>query len=608
MSPSEAPRGYVAEALRRLGIRHLTLCIHDASFPGDGDEDVGRGSPYSQGGLRFVRFAHAIGFTGLQLGPQGDTPRNDPSPYRGSAFPKSPLSIALAPLADDPEWGGVLSPESLRAAVRGRPAHGLRRVAYTAALQAVDDAVDEVAARLGSEPAAGGVLREARRRFDEENADWLGRYERLRVPESASPSERAALTERFRVAQLIVHLQHARLRTLAATLDLRLFGDLPIGLSPEDEACHPGIFLETYRMGAPPSRTNPSGQPWDYPALDPAQVAAGGPALRFFRARVDRAFADFDGLRIDHPHGLIDPWVYDSRDPDRFHAVQHGARLFSSPHLADHPALARFAIARHDQVRAGDRAARHADDWVARLDPEQVDHYAVLIDSVIASARAHARSAADLPCEVLSTLPNPVARVLTARGLGRFRVTQKHDPGDPADPYRSASSAEEDWIMVGTHDTPPLWRVLDRWVRESRLAARAAYLASRLVPDRGRRAAAAEAWARSPEALAVAEFADLFVGPARQVMVFFADLLGETDVYNEPGAVSDSNWTLRVPPDWPSVYARRLAAGRALNLPAAVALALRSRGAEAETGEAGLLARLDAAAEALRRGAIPVAP
>ncbi len=608
MIPSDALRGCVAEALRRLGIRHLTLCIHDASFPGDGDEDIGRGSPYSRGGLRFVRFAHAIGFTGLQLGPQGDTPRNDPSPYRGSAFPKSPLSIALAPLAEDIEWGGILRPESLLAAVRGRPANGLRRVTYAAAAQAVDAAVDEVAARIAGEPVADGVLREARRRFDEENADWLARYERLRVPESASPRERARLRERFRVAQLIVHLQHARLRTLAATLDLRLFGDLPIGLSPEDEACHPGIFLETYRMGAPPSRTNPSGQPWEYPVLDPARVAGGGPALRFFRARVDRVFADFDGLRIDHPHGLIDPWVYDSRNPDRFHAVQHGARLFSSPDVAEHPALARFAIARHDQLRAGGGATRHADDWVVRLDPDQVDRYAVLIDSVIASARARGRSAADLPCEVLSTLPYPVARVLAARGLGRFRVTQKHDPGDPADPYRSASSAEEDWIMVGTHDTPPLWRVLDDWARDGRLAARAAYLASRLVPDRRKRAATAEAWSRSPEELALAEFSDLFVGPARQVMVFFADLLGETDVYNEPGAVSESNWTLRVPPDWPSVYAQRLAAGRALNLPAALALALRSRDTESAGEAAGLLARLDAAAEALRRGTIPVGP
>jgi hypothetical protein len=47
-------------------------------------------------------------------------------------------------------------------------------------------------------------------------------------------------------------------------------------------------------MGAPPSRTNPEGQAWNYPVLDPDQFverssemgsSAPGPAMRMLMAR-----------------------------------------------------------------------------------------------------------------------------------------------------------------------------------------------------------------------------------------------------------------------------------------------------------------------------------
>src|SRR5262249_7421020 len=101
MEGASEARGLVADALRALDVRNLTLCIHDASFPGDPDEDVGRGAPSSRGGLRFLDFVRSLGFTGVQLGPDGMTPADEPSPYRGAAFPKQILSIALAPLAAD---------------------------------------------------------------------------------------------------------------------------------------------------------------------------------------------------------------------------------------------------------------------------------------------------------------------------------------------------------------------------------------------------------------------------------------------------------------------------------------------------------------------------
>jgi hypothetical protein len=87
--------------------------------------------------------------------------------------------------------------------------------------------------------------------------------------------------------------------------------------------------------------------------------------------------------------------------------------------------------------------------------------------------------------------------------------------------------------------------------------------------------------------------ADLFVGPARRVSVFFADLFGLREVYNRPGTVDPRNWTLRVPADFERAYDRARAARDALDLPRALALALRARQA---SGHAGLIEALERAA------------
>jgi hypothetical protein len=103
----------------------------------------------------------------------------------------------------------------------------------------------------------------------------------------------------------------------------------------------------------------------------------------------------------------------------------------------------------------------------------------------------------------------------------------------------------------------------------------AAYLAHRLCPaDPGSLAAAL---ATDQRRLAHAKVAELFLSPARHVMIFFADLFGLEDNYNEPGMVNEDNWTLRVPPDFARRYAEGKRRGDVLNLHAVLALALRAR-------------------------------
>ena len=654
MARANLPEHYsrhVMAALEALQVRNLVLSLQDPSFPSTPGEDVGRGSPYTEGAARFLAFARELGFTGIQLGPQGQTSEDNASPYDGTLFSRNVLNLALAPLTHE-DGGALLRPERVSTLVSARPGTSARvrhRYAFRALHEALEEAWTAFSHRRAQAP-PGSPLAGLSERFDafrHEHAGWLERdalYEVLGVEHGRSywkewssewdrrlwnprpgeetsfahrrrtlASKHAARMEAYAFGQFLVHAQHARLREHTGALGLKLYGDLQIGYSPRDAWAWQGLFLGGYLMGAPPSRTNPEGQPWNYPVLDPAQyhlppaaedpyapVAQPGPVLWFMASRMNKMLAEYDGLRIDHPHGLVCPWVYRAGEPDTLRAVKHGARLFSSPDLPDHPELVRWAIVAPAQL---DRSvARYADGWVRELGPEQVTRYSALFDAIIAAAHARGRVLSDLLCEVLSTQPHPLRRVLEQYGLGRFRVTQKADLTNPQDVYRGENAEPADWIMLGNHDTKPVWALVERWAQAGELQAQADYLAWRLHPEEAGREAFARRLVEEPGMLVQAKFAELFVSRARNVMVFFADLLGLQDTYNAPGTVSEENWSLRVPQDYRGEYAEKLREDGALNLPLALALALRAGGEPARTQHRQLITALELLAEELRLG------
>ena len=597
---SEYPRPVtdVDQAKRALGVGRFVLAIHDVSFPAALGEDTGRGSPYSRGAQGFFEFVRGLGFDGVQLGPQGQTSLGNPSPYDGSVFSKSILSIPIAELADE-RYARLLTHAVADDAV-GRTPAGDRRAHYAHAYVAHHGAIVVATARLRMRVAQGEAEAVAIAREVEtfaREAAWLehdARFEAFATlhqtddyrtwPESdRHPSvQRIAeveanandLIEAYRFGQWVLHREHIALRERLGTLGLRLYGDLQIGLSLRDRWMRDDLFLPRYAMGAPPSRTNPEGQPWGYPVFDPAQyVRVDGAPLSFVRARIAKLWRELDGVRIDHPHGLVCPWVYDTEEPEPYAAVRAGARLFESP---DHPVLGAYAIARADQI--DESVPAHHDFRVREVDSSQVDAYCRIFDVLVSEARAHGRSTDDVLCEVLSTCPRPIYEVMKRYGLGRFRVTQKASLTDPSDGYRGENAKARDWTMIGNHDTDPLLRVMDRWRETGQWQARAEYLASRLEPDPIARTAFATSLAAEPRAMLTAMFAELFVGPASNVLVFWADLFGERDVYNTPGVVHPDNWTLRVPSNYRELYAERVAKGEAPDLRAALAMAQRARG------------------------------
>src|SRR6187399_2266267 len=569
----------VPRGLALCGVDKLFLQIHDASFPAFEGEDTRRGSPYSAGAARFLAQLRRLGFNGVQLGPQGATSATNPSPYDGTIFSRNPMSLALSPLVDQ----GLLEQSQLEELLQNRPgkrdrvsyafAHGVAQralalvhenfVRQSPSFEGVEQRLFEFRSRHGhwlDRDLAYAVL------FQEHGqVSWRGWRdpngrphpdqrlfaERLEAnePTRAAPivARGAGLAEKETLAQWLLHEQHAELRRYCRSLGLKLYADLQIGVADQDAWAYQSLFLPNYCMGAPPSRTNPEGQPWGFRVLDPAAYRDAedepGPAIRFVERRLRKIYSEYDGVRVDHPHGWVCPWVYRSDLPDPFAAVRGGARLFASPNLPDHPGLAKYSIVSPDQVNP--LVLRHADDWVKELSPDQIDRYQTVFTRLVSPDGA-SRQQLDLVCEVLSTLPYPLKCVLDRFGLGRFRVLQKVRPDNPLDVYRSENAEPVDWIMLGNHDTPTIWQLAEDWVRSGESRVRAADLSSRLAPKPGD-SEWIERYASDPGRLVHALFADLLISPARSIMVFFADILGLVEQYNVPGTVNDVNWSMRVP-------------------------------------------------------------
>lgn len=615
----------VDEALALLGTERLMLQIHDSSFPGTTDEDVGRGTPNGPAGRAFLEFARSLGFMGIQLGPQGQTSRDNPSPYDSTAFSRSALSISFAALRDDPDWSGLVDERLLdeaRDAVRsgdaiddsasGRPTGA--RTSYRQAFDAQVRLCNAAWQRYRSKRDAGRISTSEVDAFRAYHAWWLepdAMYEvlstehgttdwrgwdtashvdrRLFCPGSgehdASASRLAELRVRhadaigrYGLIQFLAHRQHDDVHAAARRIGLSLYADLQVGLELRDRWRLQPLFLQGYLLGAPPSRTNREGQPWGYPVLDPELYFRNtiiGSGIDYVRSRALKLFDEFDGIRIDHPQGLVCPWVYAVADPDSFHAVQTGARLFSSPELDDHPSLARYAIARPDQLADPALVERYADGWVLELTSDQVDRYATVVSAIVGAGADHGHDPRAIACETLSTQPYPLKRVMEKFGLGRFRVTQKMDVTNPEDVYRTDNARPDDWVMMGNHDTRSIWDRAAEWRGTGGTADRAAYLARRLAPAGAHEAYERRLREREGE-LVHAYFADLLASDAKNALVFFADLFGLHETYNAPGTVGPENWSLRVPSNYAERYTADAAGLRALNLPYACALALRS--------------------------------
>ncbi len=145
------------------------------------------------------------------------------------------------------------------------------------------------------------------------------------------------------------------------------------------------------------------------------------------------------------------------------------------------------------------------------LTDEQARAYAAKLRPLVAAAEAHGRNARDLSFEVLSTMPLPLGAVLAAYDCGRWRVAQKANLNDAHDVYRMENAERTDWVMLGNHDTPPIFELIRAWPTATR-DAWGRHLAARLGLTRPWRLA-------DPGFLANAMLAELFASRAENVSI-----------------------------------------------------------------------------------------
>lgn len=601
-------------AMDALGKKDLTLNVHDYMVaPTRSDKDTGIGSLYGDPGDAFVKAILAEGFTGLLVNPQGMVSGDNPNPYDGQAFARNILTLDLQQIA---ELGLINAADIQREHQTDMAFENgtLEQINYEMVAKHYDVLLHQAYQTFLQKRSK--ALAEQFQTFVADNDFWLpkaalfhvlSRDEHANQPFSKWPeldkqlmSGDGSETEKktrlealhtkyreeldyFAFCQFLAFQQHERFKNrLNDHYDMQIAGDVAIGLSRTEEWGFPDLILDHYRMSAPPSRTNPAGQAWNFALLDPEQYQNGG--IEFFRKRVELLATLYNQLRIDHPHGYVNPWVspFDPElpnDENQRLVREQGGRLFSSP---DHPVLGKFSHIRPDQLN--ESLDPWDDEWEIDITDAQLDQYDVLM-RVLIDTMKQAYDTQEIPiiAEVLSTCPKPLLKILARHELGRMRVLEKMDPDNPNDPYLPVHAKPADWLMTSTHDTPPVWAVIadaKNWGNPEKQDKIIHYMAEILFPktrDPEQHQDFVDELKATPTLMGTALLAVALASASQHLIIPITDLLGIQTRLNSPGEYSQSNWSMRLSANWQTHYEKALQQRRALNIPQAFVWALQSR-------------------------------
>jgi 4-alpha-glucanotransferase len=324
--------------------RSAGVLVAVTSLPGEGG--VGDLGAPARGWLDWL---HAAGCSLWQMLPI-TRPGFGWSPYQAvSSFAGSPLLISLSDLVT----GGWLQD---RDAADPRDSGRVDYEATNAIRSRILDTAVEDWRRRG---------RPGRERFEawcSENREWLDDFAMFMALKGRDPSKtwtqwdpeiarrepdavdhaRRGLgleIEGHRLQQYWFWSQWADLRAEAARLGVRLIGDLPIYTAHDsaDVWANPRLFkLDpmgecAFVGGVPPDYFSKTGQRWDTPVYDWERNRQED--FRWWKARVRKALATFDAVRLDHFRGFEAYWEIPagsaSAEPGRW-VIGPGAGLFDA--------------------------------------------------------------------------------------------------------------------------------------------------------------------------------------------------------------------------------------------------------------------------------------
>jgi 4-alpha-glucanotransferase len=310
-----------------VNLRAAGILLHPTSLPGaHGIGDLG------QGARQFVDWLADAGLTLWQVLPLVPPGAAD-SPYASpSAFSGNPWLIDLQGLVDD----GLLDADDLprplpEARVDFAAVHGVKKpLLERAADRLVETPRHPLHAALRAYAKAetwaqdAGLFHALRDRG--QGTPWWDWPLDIRNREPTALAwwrqELASAVDRYVALQFLFDRQWQALRAYARERNVRLIGDAPIYVDADsaDTWCHRALFQldpagrALAVAGVPPDYFSETGQLWGNPLYDWQAMARDG--YRWWIARLQRALAQTDLVRIDHFRGFSAYWAVPAGSQD----------------------------------------------------------------------------------------------------------------------------------------------------------------------------------------------------------------------------------------------------------------------------------------------------
>lgn len=467
-------------------------------------DDFGRGDISGLAGMG--ELARAMGQRLILLLPIDETPPGETSPYSASSvFAIDSLYIAA---------GGLhgVSAAAIAAARKAAASHPGDLVRLRTSKEGLLDLAFAEFRATARPPE-----RDAFAQFAMANRGWLDDYALFRAlkhkfaeadwsrwPHALSRHEPGAIAaagralagaiERYKFRQFLLHSQWLNARDDLRRRGVLLGGDL--AFSPARDSAEvwarQALFDLTRTVGAPPDGFSATGQRWGLPMPNWARMRADG--FSFIRARVGRARALYDFLRIDHVVGLFRTYG--------FPLGEDTTGTFDPPDEAA-------------QLAQGEELLR------------------VILDEA---------GPLRLIAEDLGMIPPFVRATLARLALPGYKIARwERDWTAPGQPFLNpATYPATSLVATGTHDTDTLaewWETISDEERR------------RFIADLGLGKVVKSVGATLDERLLDAILMALYASPARLAIIPIQDLFGWKDRINVPGTVDSHNWRWRLPFD-----------------------------------------------------------
>ena len=596
--------------------KQVDIILHNASAPAVKSENTGIGSLFSRTTMtKLLPFLKEHGITGIQHEPNGLRKVLDNSPYALESKAKNIFMIPLEKLASD-EYGNILSKKTFETIVRNNPSKD--EVNYPYVRSMYDIALKEA---YGNAKNSKEFLEfKAAREFDFEesaiyrvlskihgnddfviwgNADSYTDKELKKIANATGVESwdkvdrelfvnRNSVKSKARIAelkenykddydyflfhQMILEKENEKSNQFAKETGIKIIGDSPVAPTDVETWVNKNLFLKGMAIGCPPDYFSKTGQRWGFKYYDPEKIfnkdGSLGEAGEVLKKKYEEYFASFPGgIRLDHVIGLIDPFIYTISSKNMTSA--NSGRIYSL--------------------------------FSGRYQKKNDEEYAALFNKIIIpAAEKYGLKKSSIICEDLGDKTKPVKNVMKRLDLSGISITQFDD--------RGAKAPEKNVIMIGSHDNNSfiefindLFNFKNDAAKEARFMKKTKFLAEDTAPkgatEEEKKQYIKELRTDKKKFLA-AGFAELFASPAKRIQIFFSDFWGLGKTYNRPGT-TQGNWALRLGENFEEDYYRAASEGKAPNLAASLAAALRHRGLD--KGNEELLKDLDNSAKIINQ-------